>query len=359
MRDSNPGVQQFADEHCRRLAAGARVKPCADRFGAARMVSAGMKLIACLLVWAAAPGAALGQDAYPVKFIRWVLPYSAGSTVDLQSRQVGARLAERLGQPVVMENRAGAGGAIGFEFVSRAAPDGYTLTSANNSFLILSAIRPTPYDPLRDFTPVMQMTHSYSLIAVHPSIPANTVTELIAYSKANPGKLNYASPGIGTYGHLVNEWFKLTTGADLTHIPHKSVGAGVLGLVTGDVGVLITSIELVVSHVKAGKIKLLAAAGQRRTPFLPELPSSGEQGIKAFDPQQWVGMLVPAGTRGEIVARLAADISRILADPAFREDMFRRNIEPAPASGEQFGARMKVEFPMWRSLIKAGNIRPE
>ena len=317
------------------------------------------RLIAGLLMGAIAEGTALGQDVYPNKFIRWVLAYSAGSTVDLQSRQVGARLAERLGKPVVMENRGGAGGLIGFELVARAAPDGYTLTSANNSFLILSAIRPTPYDPLRDFIPVMQMSHSYSAIAIHPSIAATNVAELIAYSKAYPGKLNYASPGIGTYGHLVNEWFKMSTGADLTHIPHKSVGAGVLGLVTGDVSFLITSLELVVSHVKAGKIKLIGAAGQRRSPFLPDLSSSGEQGIKEFDPLQWLGMLVPAGTRGEIVARLATDISRILADPAFREDMLRRNVQPAPASGEQFAALMKAEFGMWRNIIKAGNIRPE
>ena len=151
----------------------------------------------------------------------------------------------------------------------------------------------------------------------------------------------------------------VSIGADLTHIPHKSVGAGVLGLVTGDVSFLITSVELVVSHVKAGKIKLLGAAGQRRSPFLPDLSSSGEQGIKEFDPLQWVGMLVPAGTRGEIVARLASETSRILADPAFREDMLRRNVEPAPASGEQFAARMKAEFGMWRNIIKTGNIRPE
>ena len=166
---------------------------------------------------------------------------------------------------------------------------------------------------------------------------------------------SYASPGVGTYGHLISEWFKVQTGADLTHIPHKSVGAGVLGLVTGDVGFLLTSIELIMSHVKAGKIRMLALAGNRRSSFLPDLPSSSEQGVRDFDPVQWVGMLVPAGVRSEIQNRLAADVARIMADPAFRDDMIRRGLEPAPASGEQFGARMKAEYAMWRDVIRKGN----
>ncbi len=169
------------------------------------------------------------QDAYPNKFIRFVLPFSAGSGQDILARQISPKLSERLGQSVVVDNKAGAGGLIGFDYMAKAAPDGYQIMMGNNSMLILSAIRPTPYDPFKDFAPVMQLGTGSSMIIIHSSVPARNMAELIAYSKANPGKLNYSSPAVGTFGHLATELFKMQSGADLVHIPHKGIVAALNG----------------------------------------------------------------------------------------------------------------------------------
>src|SRR4051812_11040609 len=212
---------------------------------------------------------AQSPDVYPSKLIRWVLPFSAGSGQDILGRQVSPRLAERLGQPVIIDNKAGAGGIIGFDYIAKAAPDGYQIMMGNNSLLILSAIRPTPYDPLKDFAPVTLMGNGYSMIMVHQSVPVSTLQELVTYSKANPGKLNYGSPAVGTFGHLGTELFKMQTGADLTHIPHKGIVAATQGLIAGDVQVLISNADLSMPHIRAGKIKVLATAGLKRAATLP------------------------------------------------------------------------------------------
>jgi tripartite-type tricarboxylate transporter receptor subunit TctC len=315
--------------------------------------------LGCMLALSSHASFAQGADAYPGKIIRWVLPYSAGSGVDILARQVAPKLAERLGQPVVMDNKAGAGGVIGFDYMAKAAPDGYQIMSGNNSLLIVSALRPTPFDPLRDFAPVIQLGSTYSVLAIHPSIPANSVSDLVAHSKANPGKLNFSSPSIGTYGHLVTELFKLKTGADLTHIPHKSVGAAVIGLVTGDVGLIITSPELLMSNMKAGKVRVLAVAGSRRSPMLPDVPTTAELGVRDYEAVQWIGMLVPAGVRRDIIQRLNGETTRILAEAAFREEMLKRGVEPSPGTPEQLGALMKNDFATWQNVIKVGNVKSE
>jgi tripartite-type tricarboxylate transporter receptor subunit TctC len=304
-------------------------------------------------------GALAQTDAYPSKFIRWVLPFSAGSGQDILARQVSPRLSERLGQPVVVDNKAGAGGIIGFEYIAKAAPDGHQIMMGNNSLLILSAIRPTPYDPLRDFAPVMQMGVGHQFLMVHASLPVRSVAELVTLSKAQPGKLNYSSPAVGTFGHLGTELFKMQTGADLVHIPHKGIVAAVQGLVAGDVGFVIAGPDLAAPHVRAGKVRMLAVAGVRRSPLYPDIPTTYELGYKEYDTSLWYGLLVPAGTRSTIIARLNAEMSRILAEPSAREEALKRGVELLTSTPEQFGSLMRNELATWQKVIKAGNIRPD
>ena len=314
-------------------------------------------VLASILVLSSA--GAPGQEAYPNKLIRFTLPFSAGSGQDVLGRMVAPKLGERLNQPIVTENKAGAGGLIGFDYIAKSAPDGYNIMMGNNSMLILSAIRPTPYDPLKDFAPVSLMGWAYSMIMVHQSVPVSSLAELVAYSKANPGKLNYGSPAVGTFGHLSTELFKMLTGADFVHIPHKGITGAVQGLATGDVAVLFGGETRALPYIKSGKVKLLAAASQKRSPFFPDVPSAGEVGIKNYDPALWYGLLVPAGTRREIINRLNTELSRVLADPQMKEDLMKRGTEAASGSPEQLAALMKSEFGTWQQVIKAGNIKPD
>jgi tripartite-type tricarboxylate transporter receptor subunit TctC len=304
------------------------------------------------------PGAH-AQDVYPSKFIRWVLPFSAGSGQDILARQISPKLGERFGQPIVVDNKAGAGGIIGFEYIAKAAPDGYQIMMGNNSMLILSVIRPAPYDPLKDFAPVMQMGTGSSMVLIHGAVPVNNLAEFIAYSKANPGKLNYASPAIGTFGHLATELFKMQTGANMVHIPHKGIVAALNGLIAGDVQFMQGVSEPGLPHVRSGKLKALASAGQKRAPMYPDVPSMGEQGYKDFNPVLWYGLFAPAGTRLEIITRFAAEITRILNEPVMREDLAKRGIEAALTSGPELGAFMKAEMAIWQNVIKVGGIKAE
>ena len=303
--------------------------------------------------------AAHAQDAYPNKFIRWVLPFSAGSGQDILARQISPKLGERFGQPIVVDNKAGAGGVIGLEYMVKAAPDGYQIMMGNNSMLILSAIRPTPYDPIKDFAPIMQLGTGSSMIMIHGAVPANTLAEFIAYSKANPGKLNYSSPAIGTFGHLATELFKIQTGANMVHIPHKGIVAALNGLIAGDVQFMQGVSEAGLPHVRSGKLKALASAGQKRAPLYPDVASMGELGHKDFNPVLWYGLFAPAGTRAEIISRFSSETTRILNEPAMREDLLKRGIEAVTTSGEQLGAHMKSEMATWQNVIKVGNIKPE
>jgi len=326
-----------------------------------------MKIVVqVMLFWALMAGSpltmvpgAFAQEAYPNKFIRFVLPFSVGSGQDLLARQISPKLAERLGQAVVVDNKAGAGGVIGMEYIARAAPDGYQIMMGNNSMLIGTAIRSTPYDPLRDFAPVMLLGTGSSMILIHSSLPVNNLAEFIAYSKAHPGKLNYSSPAVGTFGHLVTELFMMQSGASMVHIPHKGIVAALNGLVAGDVQFLQGISEPALPHVRSGKLKALASAGPKRAPLYPDVPSLGELGYKDFNALLWYALFVPTGTRTDIVAKLNAEVARVITDPAFREDALKRGIEIATSTPEQLGSMMKAEMGTWQKVIKAGNIKPE
>ena len=239
------------------------------------------------------------------------------------------------------------------------SPDGYQIMMGNNSMLIISAIRPTPYDPIKDFAPVMQLGVGSSMILSHASVPATTLSEFTAYSKANPGKLNYSSPAIGTFGHLATELFKMQSGANIVHIPHKGIVAALNGLIAGDVHFMMGVSEPAVPHVKAGKLRALASAGPTRAPLYPDVPSLAELGYKEYNAILWYGLFVPAGTRADILSRLNAEFNRVLAEPAMREDLLKRGIETAITTGPALGAQMRSEMATWQNVIKVGNIKPE
>jgi tripartite-type tricarboxylate transporter receptor subunit TctC len=303
--------------------------------------------------WAQAPA------AYPSKLIRIVVPFSAGSGVDVLARVLAEKLGERVAQPVIVDNKTGAAGVIGFDYVAKAAPDGYTLLVSVDTLVINPALRKVPYDPIRDFAPIMQLASGGFFLAVHPSLKTGSVSELVALSRANPGKLNYSSAGVGSLVHLATEYFKMLTGADLVHIPHKGVTAAATGLVTGDVAFMIVPTELALPHIKAGKIKALAVSGTSRSPLAPDVPTVAEAGIADFNVNLWFGLLAPAGTPKEIVAKLNAELTRILDVPETRNMLSLRGIEAMPGTPEQFARLIAADLARWRKVVETARIAPE
>jgi len=303
-------------------------------------------------------GSAWGQ-AYPSKLIRVVVPFSAGSGVDILARVVSEKLAERLAQPVIVDNKTGAAGVIGFDYVAKAAPDGYTLLVSVDTLVINPALRKVPYDPVRDFTPILQLASGAFFLAVHPSLNVSSISELVAVTRANPGKFNYASPGVGSLVHLATEYFKMQTGADLVHIPHKGITAAATGLVTGDVAFMVVPTELALSHIKAGKMRPLAVTGTRRSPLAPDVPTVAEAGIPDYNVNLWFGLLAPAGTPKEIVARLNAEVTQILSAAETRNILSARGIDPAPGTSEQFARLIATDLARWQKVVATAKIAAE
>ena len=307
----------------------------------------------------AAPPASSQAPAYPARLIRVVVPFSAGSGVDVLARVVAEKLAERIKQPVIVDNKTGAAGVIGFDFAAKSAPDGYTLLVSVDTLVINPALRKVPYDPVKDFAPIMQLATGSFFLAVHPSVKANSISEFVALTRANPGKLNYSSAGVGSLVHLATEYFKMQTGADLVHIPHKGVTAAAMGLVTGDVAFMIVPTELALPHIKAGKLRALAVTGTRRSPLAPDVPTVAEAGIADYNVNLWFGLLAPAGTPKEIVARLNAEVTQILNAAETRDLLANRGIEASPGTPEQFAALIAADLARWQRVVATAHIVAE
>jgi len=318
----------------------------------------GLALIACLA--AAAFGAAWGQPAYPAKPIRLISPFPPGAVVDTLCRTLAVPLAELLGQPVVVENRAGAGGNIGMDFVAKAPADGYTIGmgSIGTHGINPSAYAKMPFDSVRDFAPITFVASNINVLVVHPAVPAHNVQELIAYARANPGKLSFASAGIGTSQHFAGELFKQIAGVQMTHIPYKGGGPAVSDLVGGQVPLMFIDISASLGHIRSGKLRALGVTTRARTPLL-EVPTLIEQGIADFDVNAWFGLFAPAGTPREIVMRLHADSVRALTQPATRERLEGVGLKPAPNTPEEFAQFIRSELDRWAKVAKAANLRPE
>lgn len=299
------------------------------------------------------------QD-YPTRPVRVVVPFAAGGPNDIIARLVGQKLAEALGQQVVVDNRPGAGGNIGTDSVAKAPPDGYTLLSAGPGSLIMNPLMgKVPYDTARDFAPVSLMASAPNVLVVHPSVPAGTVRELIALARAQPGRLNYASGGTGSSAHLAPALFAAMAGIDLTHVPYKGTGPGLNDLLGGQVQLAIFGIPPLLPHIKSGKLRALAVTGKRRSSELPDVPTVDEAGVPGYEVSPWYGLLAPAGTPPAIVARLASEVTRIVRAAEMRGKLAAQGAEPAGGTPEETAAIIRADTVLWTRVIRAAGIRSE
>ena len=302
--------------------------------------------------------ASFGQ-AYPVRPVTLVNGFPPGGATDTVLRQIASKLGERLGQPAVVENRPGAAGTIGAAAVARAAPDGYTLLFgvAANLAVGPATMKQPPYDPTTAFTPIVEVSRGPYLWMVRADAPARSMKEFIEWTRANPGKANYASPGQGSVHHLATEMLKQKTGADLSHVPYKGGAALTAALLGGEVQGLFDSPTAYLSHLRAGTIRALAVTGDRRFAPLPEVPTLAEQGLPALDVHSWWGFVGPAGMPAEIVARLNAEITRTLADPELKATLAKLGTEPTPSTPEAFRAYIAQEWVRWKEFVATSGLK--
>ena len=303
----------------------------------------------------------LQAQGYPARPIRIIVPVATGGIADYYARVIGSKLHETWGQPVLVENRAGGGGNIGSDIVAKAPPDGYTMvmgfigSHAVNPFLI----RNMPYDPQRDFVPVAMVIEAEGLLAVHPSVPVNSVAELLALARAQPGKLSYASGGIGTSSHLAGELFKSMTGADIVHIPYKGNAPAIADLIGGQTQLTFATMPTVLPHVRAGKLRGLAVIGATRSAALPQLPTIAESGVPGFSVNNWIGLFAPAGTPNEIVRKVNAEVMRIMRLPEVARRMDVEGERFTPNTPEEFAAFIRSEVVKWGKAVKDAGLKAE
>ena len=309
---------------------------------------------ACALAQAPAAG-----PVWPSKPVRIIVPIAGGGSTDAIARLLGGRLGEIWGHTVVVENRPGGSTMIGAEVVARAAPDGYTMLMATAAFPAnFSLFRKVPYR-LADFAPVSNVAESPNVLAVHPSVPAKSVKELIALLRARPGQINYGSGGVGGSTHLAAELFKLLAQVDITHIPYKGGGPAVTDLLGGQIAMIFGNLPAVLPHANSGRIRLLAIASARRSPTLPDLPTMHEAGVAGFEASTWAGLLLPAAVPPALVSRLWADLQKIYAMPDMRERMASAGFEPIGSSPREFAGYLDAEITRWEKVIRAAGIKPE
>jgi tripartite-type tricarboxylate transporter receptor subunit TctC len=303
---------------------------------------------------------ALAQQAYPQKPIRYIVPFPAGGIADIFARIIGARLAERWGQPVLVENRAGAGGNIGADLVAKSAPDGYTLLmgSIGTQAVNVSLFRSMPYDPAKDFTAVALVLEAESLLALHPSVAANTPAELIALARERPGKLSYGSAGMGTTSHLAGELFKSMARVDITHVPYKGNVPAITDLLSGQTQMVFATMPTVLPHVKAGKLKGIAVLGASRSPAAPEVPTLAEA-LPGFEVNNWIGTFGPAGLPPAIASRLNAEILALMRTPEVQQRLINEGARFTPMSPAQFAEFVAAETAKWAKLIRETGIRAD
>ena len=306
--------------------------------------------------WSAAASA---QD-YPSKPIRIVVPQSAGGLTDLTARLIGPRLSERLGQPVVIDNRPGAGSMVGTDLVAKASPDGHTLLVAPSSITIIPGMyKQVPFDPAVDFAPVTTLTSYPNLIVVHPSVAATSIRELIALAKAKPGALNYASGGAGTPTQLGPELLKSMAGVDIVHVPYSGGGPAITALLGAQVQLYFGPIATVLQLVKGGKLRALAVTSAKRTPVVPEVPTVAVSGLPGFDQTTWNALLAPSRTPPVVVVRLFDEMQAILKMPAIRERFAAEGVETGGMPSAQLAAVIKSEIPKWAKVIRDAGIKAE
>jgi len=325
-----------------------------DALRYARAFALGILLSACF-------GLAAQAQTYPERPIRLIAPFPAGGLVDVLARAVGDELSKSLGQPVIVENRAGAGGNIGAEAVAKSTPDGYTLlmTSAGiltaNQFLYAKM----PFNPDKDFVAVSNVADMPMLVVVNPKVPAKTLGEFVALARANPGKFNFGSPGVGTTGHLGLAMFMHAANIKLTHVPYKGAAPAITDLLAGQIDGVVDNPPTVLPHIQAGKLRPLAVAAKQRMPLLPDLPTAAEAGVPNYEAYSWFGVVAPAGTPAAIVARLHKEIAAALAKPALRERFAKSGARLLGNTPDEFAKQIRDDRKMWGTIIKAAGIKPQ
>jgi len=309
-------------------------------------------------VFLAAPAAA---QPYPSKPVRIIVAYTPGTGIDILAREVGQQMSQRLNHPFVVENRAGASGNLGMALVAKAEPDGYTITVIPNTFAVNAALYSNlPFDSLKDFAPVGMMARGGLALVVNGNLKTASTRELIEEAKRNPGKLNYASPGVGTPQHMAMELLKGAAGVDIVHIPHKGSAEAITGLLGGQTDLMFMPVHTTLPHVKSGKLRVLSVAGASRNALLPEAPTIAESaGIAGFDVDLWYAMLVPARAPREAIDKLNSELRAILAMEAMRTKLAAQGLQLTASAPEQVTAILKADIDKWSKVIKAAGIKAE
>lgn len=316
-------------------------------------------LVAGIAAIAAAAGPALAQK-FPDRPITIVVPYGPGGTNDIVAREVAQKMQEQFGQPVVVENKPGANGALGTGFVARAKPDGYTIGIAPSSVLAINEwlYKDLPYDVEKDFQPLSLAGTTPNILIVHPSVPANTIAEFIALAKSKPGAVAYASMGAGSTGHLNGELFKALTGADLKHVPYKGSGPALNDLLAGQVQGMFDNLPTAIGHVKAGKLKGLGITSLQRSPMAPEIPTIAET-VKGFDATSWFGFIAPKATPKPVVDQLAAAIIKAMNTPDVKERLEKSGLTVVANKPDEFAAFIRAEKAKWGEVVKKADVKIE
>ena len=329
----------------------------ARKVSLARSAACTLTLCAGIADCVGAQWSAASADAgYPSKPLRIVVPSSAGGSTDFLIRPLAARLGDALGKPVIVENRPGAGSVIGTEVVVKAAPDGYTLLAAPASITMSPALYKLSFDPLRDLAPISNLSAFPNILVVHPSLPVQSVRELIALARARPAQIHFGSSGVATGTHMSMELFMSMARISLVHVPYKGGAPGVIGLISGEVQVSFATITTALPHVKTRRLRALAVSTARRSRAAPQIPTVAESGLKEFEYASWIGLLAPHGTPRPIIAKLNAEAVKAVHTPELKEILATEGAEPIANTPEQFAATLAAEVPRWRNVVRAAGI---
>jgi len=333
-----------------------------SRFVRARFVDAALAVATVAFAAFATCAPARAADApFPSKPIRLIVPFTPGGSTDILARAVGQKLSEIWKQPVVIDNRPGAGGTIGMELAAKAPPDGTTIVMGHIGTLAANPAlyRSLPYDPVRDFAPVTLVAMVPNVLVVGPAVDSRSVADFVALAKAKPGKLDYGSGGNGSAAHLAMEYFKLKAGIDLQHVPYKGTSPALSDLLGGQIAVILTGLPPVLQHTKAGKLRILGVASKERLKAFPDIPTIAESGVPGFEATQWYGLLVPAATPKDVVAKIQRDTVAALKDPAVSERLAGEGAEPVGNTPAEFGAFIRSEIDLWGKVIRATGMKAE
>jgi tripartite-type tricarboxylate transporter receptor subunit TctC len=311
-----------------------------------------LRSFVALLVALAGVSPALAQS-YPARPVKLIVPYGVGGPADLFGREIAARLQEALGQAFVVEDRPGGGSIVGTDVVAKSPADGYTLLMMSNTHTVNETLTPKkPFELMRDFAPVATVNYSDLILVIHPSVPATNLKEFIAYAKANPGKLNYASSGTATPYHMAGEMFKALAGVDIVHIPHKGSDQARTAILGGQVQMMFDAVPTMAANARAGKVRALATTGAKRSPVTPDVPTVAEAGVPGYETTIWLGMMAPAGTPRPILEKLNAEVNKIITSPQVTENWAKRGAYPLSMSIDAFDKFLRADIEKWAKVVK-------